>query len=530
MKKWTKQFGIMLSLAAALTVSGTAAGAAPDTSAPSRIASYGADYLIKTDGSLWVWGGNRSVPTQVAALQDVEAAFNSQAGSFAVKKDRSVWKLETSATTLATTATPVQEPGTLKQLFSLSSRTVAVSDDGTLSSSIRSFDNQTARSTDSAFTRESGIDNVAAVDGYYESNKSKQHWQRFLFLKKDGTVWTTFDDFATFTQVPGLTDVTHLQQNYALRKDGTLWTWPIQNEYEPETLGDPSVVTPAAVSSLPKIRSIRNNGISMLAIDGQSNLWFWGATITGVSDGTTYHQQAVPVRFTAIKNVTDAYIVERSIVALTSGGKVYAASIDGESMNPNADFGLLASEITSIQGSGRHVIMQKTDGTLWGWGINKNAQLGNGEYEFNYPAPVAMQKPIAISLNGENVSLTNGVITRNGQNFIPLRSLFDKLGATVAYKEDIKTVPAGKDKPGGMISTVDKKVTITRNAADKPALSITINTVTGATTVNDKSVTLPTPPFIVSGTVYLPLRFISEQLGASVNWLPQQETIAITMK
>ncbi|WP_198015865.1 copper amine oxidase N-terminal domain-containing protein [Paenibacillus sp. HW567] len=73
-------------------------------------------------------------------------------------------------------------------------------------------------------------------------------------------------------------------------------------------------------------------------------------------------------------------------------------------------------------------------------------------------------------------------------------------------------------------------MTITRNAADKQALSITINTVTWATTVNDKSVMLPTPPFIVSGKVYLPLRFISEQLGASVNWLPQQETLAITMK
>ncbi|WP_156830144.1 hypothetical protein [Paenibacillus sp. HW567] len=39
-----------------------------------------------------------------------------------------------------------------------------------------------------------------------------------------------------------------------------------------------------------------------------------------------------------------------------------------------------------------------------------------------------MQKPIAVSLNGENVSLMNGVIICNGQNFIPLRSLFDKLG------------------------------------------------------------------------------------------------------
>ncbi|MNC77263.1 hypothetical protein D3C75_1291770 [compost metagenome] len=73
-------------------------------------------------------------------------------------------------------------------------------------------------------------------------------------------------------------------------------------------------------------------------------------------------------------------------------------------------------------------------------------------------------------------------------------------------------------------------MTITRAAGDKPAISITINSVTGATTVNNKTVTLETPPFVVYGTIYLPLRFISEQLGAAVNWMPQEEEIAITYK
>lgn len=77
---------------------------------------------------------------------------------------------------------------------------------------------------------------------------------------------------------------------------------------------------------------------------------------------------------------------------------------------------------------------------------------------------------------------------------------------------------------------MDKKVTITRAAGDKPAISITINSVTGVTTVNNKTVTLANPPFVVYGTIYLPLRFISEQLGATVNWMPQEEEIAITYK
>nr|WP_279306899.1 stalk domain-containing protein [Paenibacillus pseudetheri] len=64
----------------------------------------------------------------------------------------------------------------------------------------------------------------------------------------------------------------------------------------------------------------------------------------------------------------------------------------------------------------------------------------------------------------------------------------------------------------------------------KTALAIGINGVTGAITVNNNAVKLPTLPFIENGSMYLLLRFISEQLGANVEWLPQEERIAITMQ
>jgi hypothetical protein len=180
-------------------------------------------------------------------------------------------------------------------------------------------------------------------------------------------------------------------------------------------------------------------------------------------------------------------------------------------MSPDAPFTLLTSDVQSMKGGGRHIIMQKKDGTLWGWGVNKNAQLGYGTYEFSYKNPVPMQKPVSVTLNGESVAFTNGVITRNGQNFIPLRSLFSKMGATVGY-------------------SMDKIATITGTGKDKSPLTIVINTVSGATTVNGKSITLLTPPFVVNGAVYLPLRFISEQLGATVEWLPLESRIEISLK
>ncbi|WP_238655334.1 stalk domain-containing protein [Paenibacillus piscarius] len=508
MKKRNVLMSVTLSLTAILSVS-TPATSSAASAAASGISSYGPDYLIKDDGSLWVWGEQKSVPTQVQGLHDVESAFPLWNGGLAVTKDGSVSKWETDAK-----GSEILSPEDMKNVAGVQGmypRYLAFTATGSVYSSVVSSEQRTAP----PFTQVPGLDQVASISQYYESNKLNNNkynsWERYLFLKTDGTVWTSIDELATTKPIANLKDVVQLEQNYALRKDGSVWTWPVQNEYEPETQSDPAQVKAVPFAGLKDIKSLYNNGRSRLAIDGQSRLWFWGSTVTGYSDGTTYQDEPVPIVFSGISKVTDAYIVEQSIVALTSDGKVYAASIAAELMSPNAKFTLLLSDVQSMKGARRHIIMQKNDGTLWGWGVNKNAELGYGTYEFSYKEPVPMQKPISVTLNGESVAFTNGVITRGEQNFIPLRSLFSKMGATVGY-------------------STDKVATITGTAADASPLTIVINTVTGATTVNGKSVTLANKPFVVNGSAYLPLRFISEQLGAKVDWLPQEGRIAISMK
>lgn len=508
MRKRNVLMSITVSLAAILNVwtPGTSSAA---SAAASGISSYGPSYLIKDDGSLWVWGNTKSVPTQVQGLRDVKAAFPLWNGGLAVTKDGSVSKWEIDAK-----GSDILSPEDIKNVTGVQGmypRYLAVTATGSVYSSEVSSDGKTAP----PFTQIPGLDQVAAISQYYESNKLNNNkynsWERYLFLKTDGTVWTSIDELATAKPIANLKDVVQLEQNYALRKDGSVWTWPIQNEYEPQTQSDPAQVKAVPFAGLKDIKSIYNNGRTRLAIDGQSRLWFWGSTVTGYSDGTTYQDEPVPIVFSGISKVTDAYIVEQSIVALTTDGKVYAASIAAELMSPKAKFTLLLSDVQSMKGDRRHIIMQKKDGTLWGWGVNKNAELGYGTYEFSYKEPVPMQKPISVTLNGESVPFMNGVITRGEQNFIPLRSLFSKMGATVGY-------------------STDKVATITGKAADASPLTIVINTVSGATTVNGKNVALANKPFVVNGSAYLPLRFISEQLGAKVDWLPQEGRIAISMK
>lgn len=509
---------------------GTAASAfASDSAAKNGIKIFGFNYLIKNDGSLWLWGGVRSVPTQVPGVQDAEAVYNTGAGPLIQTTDGSVYLLETARTTLELTATPVPQLKDMVNAYSRNNKTFAVLKDGSLWLSVQNYDHNVLQST--PFAKVAGIEGAAAVTGYYENSFINGHgesWDRFVLLKQDGTVWSTADDFTTFTPIQGLSGISQLAENYALKQDGTVWTWPMQREYEPETYSADRTVVPAVqLPGLSAIASLSYNGYTMLAIARDAGLWYWGSTITGVSDGTTYHEQAGTIHFTGIRNVTAAGIVERSIIALTADGKLYAASNDTETMKADAEFSLLASDVQAISYGGRYCIFQKSDGSLWGWGVNKDAQLGYGDYEFSHGAPVAMQKPITVKLNGETVSMTNGAITRGGQNFVPLRALFGKMGATVDYKETTTKTPASV--PGGYIYKVDKQIIITQKKTDGTALTITFNTVTGAAAVNGKTVTLKEPPFIVNGTTYLPLRFISEQLGATVQWLPEDGVIAITV-
>lgn len=115
---------------------------------------------------------------------------------------------------------------------------------------------------------------------------------------------------------------------------------------------------------------------------------------------------------------------------------------------------------------------------------------------------VSPAQSVTVVVNGATVNFTQPPIERAGRVFVPLRGVFERLGASVVYSNgEINATAHGR------------------------TISLTIGS-TQATVAGHPQL-VDVAPFVVVDTTYVPLRFISQALGASVNWDDSTSTVTI---
>jgi len=112
-------------------------------------------------------------------------------------------------------------------------------------------------------------------------------------------------------------------------------------------------------------------------------------------------------------------------------------------------------------------------------------------------------RPIVISVNGQPQHFDTPPLEVSGHVLVPLRGVFESLGAVVIWSEDTGAV------------TVQSSQQVRLRVGSREAF------------VGDRAVKLEIAPRLYQGRVYVPLRFVSESLGASVAWSPTQRRIEI---
>lgn len=128
----------------------------------------------------------------------------------------------------------------------------------------------------------------------------------------------------------------------------------------------------------------------------------------------------------------------------------------------------------------------------------------NADYTLKVSSP-DVKPAIKVLLNGKKIRFDQPPIILNGRTLVPLRAIFEAMGATVEWDQKTKTVTASNGS-----------ITVVMKAGDKTM------------TKNGTKITLDVPPQIINNRTLVPVRVVAESFGADVKWDGSTQTVIIT--
>lgn len=133
------------------------------------------------------------------------------------------------------------------------------------------------------------------------------------------------------------------------------------------------------------------------------------------------------------------------------------------------------------------------------------AGMGNVASANSGSQSVAVQSDeITVLINGVKQNFPQPALMKDGSTLVPMRAVFEALGATIKWDQATQTVTATKGDTTIMLMI------------GKPTAF-----------VNGKAVALSVPGQIINESTYVPLRFVGEALGNKVGWDGDTYTVTI---
>lgn len=466
---------------------------------------------IKTDGSLWYWGTSSlrrpsdgiivpSSPSNAVPVKIMENVTAASAGgnhSLVVKEDGSLW------------AWGLNDCGQLG--------------DGT-----------TADRVDPVFI----MDGAVSVSTGYEHS---------LAIKTDGSLWAwgsneygqlgdgTGGERGDFSSVPVkvLDSVASVAAGFkhtlAVKTDGSLWAWgyniygqigdgthtiynTVSNETEgidiiPETHDKPS-----PVRIMDGVVSVSAGYYQSLAVKTDGSLWAWGGLNYNYLGGetSTLTEQYTPVQI--MDSVASVSAGGQFTTVIKSDGSLWAWGYGprgqigaGDAVQSVYTPTRILGGVASVSSGDSHSLAIKTDGSLWAWGDNRAGQVGGIAPEHCYAPIQIFAIEISVIFNGRALEFDVPPYIVNSRTMVPLRVIFDELGASIVWDNATKTVTATKGDTVIILTIGDNSPTI-----------------------NGKVTTIDQPMIAISGRTMVPLRFVAEAFGIDVGWDPGTRTVTIT--
>ena len=122
------------------------------------------------------------------------------------------------------------------------------------------------------------------------------------------------------------------------------------------------------------------------------------------------------------------------------------------------------------------------------------------------PLTSAAAGDMSVVVNGARIAADVAPVEQDGRVLVPARAVFNALGAFVDYDAATKTIIAAR-----------------------PETTVVLHAFSQRATINGRSVWLDVPTQIMTGRTLVPLRFVSESLGAMVDYHGDIGVIAINL-
>lgn len=117
---------------------------------------------------------------------------------------------------------------------------------------------------------------------------------------------------------------------------------------------------------------------------------------------------------------------------------------------------------------------------------------------------LAQGRTVSVQLNGQPLGLSAQPLSLGGRTLLPLRDVFESLGASVNWNPIAQSISA---------------------QSGQTQIQLGINNPIAF--VNGRNVSLDQPAVLVGGRAFVPLRFVAEATGATVDYNPQLDLVSI---
>ena len=340
---------------------------------------------LKIDGSYWAWGNN--------------SAGEYGDGTYAVKY----------------IPTMIGSEKDWKSISAGSYHVVALKNDG----SLWTWGNNRQGQLGIGSTEEQiNIPNRVGIDNDWKSISAGGSY--VMAIKNDGSLWgwgnnTSYelgDGTNISKNIPTQIGVANDWKNIysaiylttAIKNDGSIWRWG--------NSGGQNIKIPTKFGLDLNWKDISAFGYHFLALKNDNSLWAWGDNVYGqIGDGTISNFRNTPIQIVSEQWNSITSGLEHSIAikddgSLWSWGRNHLYQLgDGTIIDKSIPTRINATSVDwqYVFAGQAHGLALKTNGSLWAWGYNLSAQLGDGTVT-SRNIPVQITQPCrALSVSDTNL-------------------------------------------------------------------------------------------------------------------------------